>query len=458
MSDVRLFFDFGSTFTKCAAFDLSSETLLARVQTPSTVDTDITAGLLNAIDLLRLEAHVTDQVIRNASACSSAAGGLKLAVIGLVPDYTTKAGNLAALGAGAKVIGSFSYELTRAEILELEALNPDIVLLTGGTDGGNRKIITANARRLADSSVKNIIAAGNKSARDDIEEAFAGSGKNVIFAPNVMPEFGKLDIDEVNRHIRELFISRIMDAKGIAKVSDIISGVKMPTPAAVLSAVQLIAEGTDGEPGYGELLAIDVGGATTDVYSIASGAPSKEGVHVIGIPEPYAKRTVEGDLGLYHNLENLSALSAKGLNKEELETFSQSIRDLRARLSIPEGETLTRHQLSLSRIAVNTAAARHAGHLESVMTSGGETWIQRGKDLSNVKLVIGAGGPVAFSSDPAYVLSGAEYSAEKPLVLCPQKPRYMLDERYILFAVGLLSETDAKKALRIAKKYLRKIQ
>ncbi|MDR1328634.1 MAG: glutamate mutase L, partial [Oscillospiraceae bacterium] len=179
MSDIRVFIDFGSTFTKAAAFDLESETLLARVQSPSTVDTDVTEGLLAALEELKKRSPVGEHEILKATACSSATGGLRLAVIGLVPDYTTKAGYLAALGAGAKVVGSFSYELTNAELHELEAARPDIVLLTGGTDGGNRRAIVRNANALASSSVRNIIVAGNKSARDDVEAAFEGSGKTV---------------------------------------------------------------------------------------------------------------------------------------------------------------------------------------------------------------------------------------------------------------------------------------
>jgi len=457
MPDTALFFDFGSTFTKAVAFDLGSETLITRVQTPSTVDTDITVGLGKAIELLKESVSISDDEIRSAVACSSAAGGLRLVVIGLVPDYTTKAGYLAALGAGAKVVGSFSYELTRADLRELEALKPDIVLLTGGTDGGNRKIITANAVSLSKTSVKNIIVAGNKAARDDIEDAFSGHDKNVIFAPNVMPEFGKLELQEVNEQIRQVFIGRITDAKGISKVSGIIEGIKMPTPSAVLKAAKLLADGTEDFRGLGELLLVDVGGATTDVYSMCGGAPTREGVHLLGIKEPYAKRTVEGDLGLYHNLETLASLAEKSVDKTKRTEFENSVKDLLEHLSIPEGEDLTKYQLLLSRTAVKTAVTRHVGHIEPVMTSNGEVWVQRGKDLTNVKLIVGAGGPIAFSSNPRYVIEGAEFDSETPDTLCPRKPRYMLDERYILFAIGLLSEREPDKALRIAKKYLREI-
>jgi uncharacterized protein (TIGR01319 family) len=457
MPDIRVFVDFGSTFTKVAAFDLDTETLLARVQSPSTVDTDVTVGLRRALDGLRSAAPVGEAAIRAAEACSSAAGGLRLAVIGLVPDYTTKAGYLAALGAGAKVVSSFSYEMSRSEVLELEASRPDIVLLTGGTDGGNKRAIVHNAAALASSSVRSIIVAGNKSARDDVEDALSGSDKLVTYSPNVMPEFGRLELDPVNERIRELFISRIMDAKGISRASDIIGGVLMPTPAAVLEAAKLLADGAHirfgAEPGLGELLLVDVGGATTDVYSIAEGSP-RDGVHLLGLREPYAKRTVEGDLGLFHNLDTLAAITADTLPDGERADFDRGVETLRAGLSATRGDVPERYQTALARAAVRTAVYRHAGRVEPVRTSDGEVWIQRGKDLGGVRLVIGAGGPLAFSSDPLGALEGAAADGASPETLAPRAPRYMLDRRYILFAVGLLAQSEPAKALRIAKKYL----
>jgi len=461
MSNIRVFIDFGSTFTKAVAFDLDKEELLARVQVPSTVDTDVSVGLREAFDKLSETVPVTDADIKNTQACSSAAGGLRMICIGLVPEYTTEAGRLAALGAGAKIVGTYSYEIARDEQEEIAALAPDIILLTGGTDGGNKKTIIHNARMLAGitSGVKNVIVAGNKSARSEIEDIFTGTHKNVIYTKNVMPEFGRLNLDPVNEKIRELFISRITDAKGISQVREMIGDVVMPTPSAVLEAAKLIADGARGEPGLGELLLVDVGGATTDVYSIAKGAPTKEGCTTAGLPEPYAKRTVEGDLGLFHNLDTLSCIAeqAAGLYDEKLADLKEKVQKLRAVLSIPEGTDQTECQLMLSRLAVKTAVDRHVGTIELVVTHNGEFWVQRGKDLTPVKAVIGAGGPVAFSADPRRVLSGAVFSQDTPNILKPQAPRFYLDSRYILFAIGLLAQSDPAKALRIIKKYLKQI-
>ena len=442
MSDIRIFIDFGSTFTKAVAFDLDSETY-ARADAPSTVETDVTKGLCEALDKLRRISQVGD--IRSAVACSSAAGGLRLAVIGLVPDYTTKAGRLAALGAGAKVVGEFSFELSRQEARALDEIAPDIVLLTGGTDGGNRKTIVHNAGILADSNVPNIIVAGNKSARDEIEYAFAGTGKNVIFAANVMPEFGQLELDSVNERVREVFLSRIMDAKGIARAREIIGEVAMPTPSAVFEAARLLADGTRKTPGLGELMLVDVGGATTDVYSAASGFPEiGSGAKLAGLKEPYLKRTVEGDLGLFRNLDTLARLA-----REE-----EGVDALRKRRSVPDGDESARLHERLSRAAVSVAVSRHVGRLTPVMTGDGEVWIQRGKDLRGVKLVIGAGGPLAFARNPRAVLAGA-IGDGKDGILAPMAPEFALDAGHILFAAGLLSIKEPDKALAIAKKYLK---
>jgi uncharacterized protein (TIGR01319 family) len=304
---------------------------------------------------------------------------------------------------------------------------------------------------LAKSGAKNIIVAGNKSARDDIGRAFDGCGKIVSYTGNVMPEFGALELTDVNEKIRELFISRITQAKGISKTSDIIAGVVMPTPSAVLEAARLLADGTRNESGLGELMLVDVGGATTDVYSIAAGSP-RFGVHLMGLKEPYAKRSVEGDLGLFHNLDTLARIAAdeSGQSTDE----AQDAAGLRERLSVPDGDAQTRYQLLLSRTAVKTAVTRHAGRIEPVHTSDGEVWLQRGKELSGVSLIIGAGGPIAFSSDPKYVLSGAAASADAPYVLAPKSPKMLLDSKYILFAIGLLSLSEPDIALRVAKKYL----
>ncbi|MDR1605281.1 MAG: glutamate mutase L [Gracilibacteraceae bacterium] len=455
MGQSKLFIDFGSTYTKVVAFDLEREELLGRVQAPSTVGTDIMLGLEAALSLMAEIVPVSAAMRRQAVASSSAAGGLRVVCVGLVPEYTTEAARMAALGAGARIVGTCSYELTRREMSEIERLAPDIVLLTGGTDGGNRRVITANGRMLALSKVvKNIIVAGNKSARDDLEDAFASSSINVVYTDNAMPEIGILNLDKVNAQIRDLFLHRITEAKGISRVRSVISGVIMPTPAAVMAAAQLLAQGVKGRAGLGELLLVDVGGATTDVYSVAKGLPTRTGVTMLGLPQPWAKRTVEGDLGLFHNLDALAELAATG---DGASPPGDLVQRLQANNGLPADEDVPGH-LHLSRLAVKTAVDRHVGRIEQVYTVQGEHFVQRGKDLTRIQLLIGAGGPVAFSPDPLQVLSGAIFEETAANVLKPVSPSVLLDERYILFAIGLLAQSEPAKALTIAKKYLKTLR
>jgi len=457
MSTIRLFVDFGSTFTKLVAFDLEAEELVGRVQVPSAVDRDITVGLEEAFALLAETVPIGEAERRRTVACSSAAGGLRVVCVGLVPEYTTEAGRRAALGAGAKIVGSYSFELSKAELREIEEIAPDIVLLAGGTDGGNKKVITHNAAALARSGpgVANMIVAGNKSAYDEVESLLAGSGKNVIFSSNVMPEIGVLEVGAANDKIRDLFIARITETKGIARAKSLISEVIMPTPAAVLEAAKLLACGTTaaegGVGGIGELVLVDVGGATTDVYSVAKGAPTSGSVRLTGLPEPYAKRTVEGDLGLFHNLDSLRQIAEQ---EEVPRGFDEAVAALCLDNSVPQGEQQTACHVLLAEVAVRSAVDRHVGSLKTIHTPDGDAVLQQGKDLTEVRWVVGAGGPVVFSADPHRVLRGAAFEPDRPTLLKPKVPEMLIDAQYVLFALGLLAQDEPDAALRLIRKYV----
>jgi uncharacterized protein (TIGR01319 family) len=302
MDNIKILIDFGSTYTQVVAIDLQKIEIAASARVPSTVETDITKGLEEALKIIGQKTRISDIEKKEALACSSAAGGLRMVCSGFVPELTSKAANLAALGAGAKVIKNYSYKLTSEEVKEIESIAPDILLLSGGTDGGDDAVILHNAKLLAQTGkvISNIIVAGNKTTYDDLKNIFKNSGKNVIYTKNVMPEIGVLDVAPCNKEIRDLFMKNIIQAKGIAKAKAIIKDVIMPTPSAVLEAAKLLAA---DEKAFGEVMVIDPGGATTDVHSIAKGMPARPDIMVVGLPEPYEKRTVEGDLGMKYNLD-----------------------------------------------------------------------------------------------------------------------------------------------------------
>ena len=456
MDDIRLLIDFGSTFTKVVAVDLDRVEVVATARVPSTVDTDITVGLRQALQKIEQNTGIGGLEEREALACSSAAGGLRMVCAGFVPELTSKAANQAALGAGAKVIGCYSYKLTRREIEEIESLAPDIVLLSGGTDGGDEKVIVHNAGMLSRTGrgVTNIIIAGNKTAYDEIRDIFGANKKNVLYTRNVMPEIGALDVAPCNKEIRELFMKNIIEAKGIARARAIIKDVIMPTPSAVLEAARLIADGCGDDKGFGELIIIDVGGATTDVHSIAQGRPARADTIVTGLPEPYEKRTVEGDLGLKYNLDRLLELCQGRATPPGFEAIVAGFHA--GRLPITDAE-LECHRL-LTCLTVEVAMDRHAGKLEIVYGPHGERLVQQGKDLTGVKTVIGTGGPIVFSNCRREILERALFREENPFSLKPKNPAFYIDGQYILYAVGLLSQVEPGKALSLARKYLEPIQ
>lgn len=456
MDQIKIFVDFGSTFTKVCAFDMDKEELVAWAKHPSTVDTDVTVGLGRALELLREQVEFSEENVRSACACSSAAGGLRVVCIGLTPELTTKAARLAAFGAGAKIVGTYSYRIKESDICGIEALAPDIVLLAGGIDGGDKKSIIHNASLLArcGEQVSTVIVAGNKSAYDEIDFIFSETGKRVLYSKNILPSLGTLDVDSVNEIIRSVFLDEIVSAKGIDKATALISKILVPTPVAVLEAAKLAADGIeDEESGFGDLLLVDVGGATTDVYSVCDGYPTMQGVNMIGLLEPRVKRTVEGDLGLYHNLDTLAQSAAvRGVS---LDSGIDSV--LKSNFSIPETENTKQQHIALTRLAVRTAVERHCGELQPLFTGNGIVYVQKGKDLSAVPAVIGLGGPIVFSPDRADVLSGTLKTPEDETRLLPVKPEFYIDEHYIMYALGLMSESEPLKALRIFKKYIRKV-
>ncbi|HYC49155.1 MAG TPA: methylaspartate mutase accessory protein GlmL [Burkholderiales bacterium] len=455
-----LLIDFGSTYTKLRAVDVGAQRILGAGQGPSTVTTDIMFGMRAALDdLERRLGKLPRFDYRLAS--SSAAGGLRMVTVGLVRELTAEAARRAALGAGAKLVGAFAYRLTTADIAAIHALAPDIVLLAGGTDGGNSEVVIANAQRLAATDLTcPIVYAGNRAAADEALAALAG--KTVVVTDNVMPEFNVLAIEPTRAAIRQVFIDRIVHAKGIDRAAAEFDAVLMPTPAAVLEGARLVADGITGRDGLGTIVVVDPGGATTDVHSIAAGDPAP-GVVPQGLPEPRVKRTVEGDLGMRHNVgaiveaAGIDAIAAEArLTHERVQTLVAAISRDVERLPASEDE----HALdrALVRAAVRFAVERHCGTIETVYTVTGPVTVQRGKDLTRVDAVIGTGGAIVASREPRAVLEVALADAAQPLVLKPRAPRLLLDSHYILYACGLLAAVEPRAALDLALAHLHPLE
>lgn len=452
-----LLIDFGSTYTKVTAVDLDTESLLGTAASFTTIQTDINDGLNNALALLEKKTGKLDFTARYA--CSSAAGGLRMITSGLVPELTSEAAKQASLGAGAKIAKIYSYDLTEDDIEEIDAIKPDIFLLVGGTDGGNSATILGNAKMLAAcKSDFPVVIAGNRTAARQCQRYLAG--RETFLCENVMPKFGVLNIEPTQNQIREIFLRRIIQAKGLSRASELISGIMMPTPSAMMRAMQLLAEGCEGEAGIGELMALDVGGATTDVYSIADGMPQDMSTVYKGLPEPYIKRTVEGDIGMRYSIHGI--VDAVGIEKIAriagipAERAQALIDDLAVNTEkVPDSEETERLDFALASCACEAAAKRHAGYTEEAYTSSGKVFVQTGKDLRPVQRMIVTGGSLIHTARTGDIASHAFYDPADPMSLRPIKAQVLVDRSYILAAMGLLSEYEPQIALRIMKKELK---
>ena len=454
-----LLIDFGSTYTKLTAVDVEGEVILGTAQAYTTVETDINDGLNEG--LRRLEEQTGKLDFDKCYACSSAAGGLRMVTSGLVPELTGEAAKMASLGAGAKVVGIYAFQLTEDDLEDIRDAKPDIFLLVGGTDGGNTENILHNARMLATMEPDfPVVIAGNRTAARECARIL--DKFETYICPNVMPKFGVLNIEPTQKQIREIFLNKIVQAKGLSKASALLSDIMMPTPSAVLQAMELLSEGCEGELGIGDLIAVDVGGATTDIYSMADGMPEAMNTVYKGIPEPFAKRTVEGDIGMRYSIHGI--VDAAGIDRiaklsgltrrrvEELVSFLRANTE-----TVPNGDReLEALDFALASMAIETAVARHAGTMEETYTMMGQTFVQSGKDLRHVKQVVVTGGSLIHTKNTAEIAKHALYSPAQPDSLRPMTADIWVDRTYILAAMGLLSSYYPQVALRSMKKELEK--
>jgi uncharacterized protein (TIGR01319 family) len=458
--------DFGSTYTKLTAIDLDNEVILATAKDITTVEDDIMIGFNKAFEKLKVEINKKtnfDSInFVSKTACSSAAGGLKMVAIGLVPELTAEAAKKAALGAGARVIKTYAYELNSRELEEIKNTPLDIILLAGGTDGGNKECIIHNAKMLAEFKIDvPVVVAGNKATSDEVEEILKSAGIDCYITENVMPFINKLNVEPSREEIRKVFMNKIVEAKGMKKAEEFIRGILMPTPAAVLKASEILATGTDEEEGLGDLIVVDIGGATTDVHSIAKGEPTKPSVMIKGLEEPYAKRTVEGDLGMrYSAIALLEAAGTRKIRNYLHDSLKQI--DVKAQCQyrhdnikmVPQSDEEIKFDEAMAKAATELAMTRHCGVLECIYTPMGTMFNQSGKDLTEAPYVIGTGGVIIHSLNPKEILKAGNFNEQDPIHLKPMNPKFLVDRTYILSAMGLLAQDYPNVAIRIMKKYL----
>jgi len=395
-SRIYLSIDFGSTYTKLTAIDLDKEEIISTARATTTVKTNVLTGFNMAFEELTkdLKDKLKDYEIVKKVACSSAAGGLKIIAIGLVPELTTEAAKKAALSSGGRVVKTYAFRLSPEDMEEISSLDYDILLLTGGTNGGNREYILDNARTLAENNIKKpIIIAGNEEVKEEIAEIFRTHNIEYYSSENVMPVVNKINVLPVKEVIREVFMNNIIKAKGMESIQKIVGNIIMPTPTAVMMAAEVFSQDND------DTIVIDIGGATTDVHSIGAGLPKANNIQLKGMEEPYSKRTVEGDLGMRYSA--LALYEATSLNKvrEYLGSKDSKINireNFEFRHENPDFVAETKDDIifdeMMAMLCTEIAIDRHVGTLESIFSPMGTLFVQSGKDLTDVKYVIGTGG------------------------------------------------------------------
>jgi uncharacterized protein (TIGR01319 family) len=425
--------DIGSTFTKAALVDAAEGRLLATGSHPTTLGGDVLDGVRAARAEAERAAGVTAADIL---ACSSAGGGLRLAVVGYERAVTAEAGHRVALTAGGHVVHVHAGPLDGDGTDALTAARPDVVLLTGGTDGGNADVLVHNARALGVARMPvPVVLAGNAAAAAAAEDALAGAHRHVVVTGNVLPAIGTLDAGPARAAIREVFLRHVIGGRGLSPDAGFARLVRAATPDAVLTGVELLAAGA------GDVMVVDVGGATTDVYSaVPADAPGLEG----DVAPLRQARTVEGDLGLRSGARGvLAAATAEGLLDD---AGAHGLRDHVERAVADPGYLPAdpAPDLELAGLAALVAARRHG----RPQTPGGAP-----RPLRDVALLVGSGGVLRHNAghpDRVAAVLGPLTRDHAGGWAVPERARVTVDRRYVLFAAGLLAGVAPAAAASLA--------
>lgn len=450
--------DFGSTYTKVRLVDRGEGRLLARAEAPTSIGTDLMDGYATALEAaqatlgpaVELEAEI---------AASSAGGGLRVAAIGLVADLTAAAARQAALNAGARITSVLAGTLEEEQLGELRMVRPEIVLFAGGTDGGQSELVLENARRLAAAKLGgHAVVACNEEVAEEVTALLRAAGTEATVAANVMPKLGELEIESAREAILRVFLEHVIGGKGLSASPAFEGMVKMPTPEAVLAATRLLSRGSGKESGVGDVMVVDVGGATTDVHSDRALEPAAPGIEEPLLPPPRTLRTVEGDLGLRAGSVGVLDVDGRWIG-EQLNVDCDSIRQaVLYRYEHPEWlseDSLDTRLDGLLAVGCAThAITRHCGTMLLTRGAAGTpTLVREGPDLREVRKVFGTGGVFAHREDGGEILRRA-LQRRVPRSLAPRDPELRVDANYVLASAGLLATLDPEAAVRLLRREL----
>jgi len=437
--------DFGSTFTKAVLLDPADGSPLANASVPTTVSTDVLDGYRSIRESLAAQGFPdADDVL----ACSSAGGGLRLAVVGYERSVTAEAGHRVGLSAGAKVVQVVAGPMTTAQVATLRAARPDVILLVGGTDGGNTDVLLHNGSRLAKARLgAAIVVAGNVEVREELASSLGSTGRRFVLTDNVLPQIGVINPNGARAAIRQVFLRHVIGGKGLSKGPEFAAMVCAATPDAMLRGVETLAAATDGD-----VLVFDIGGATTDVYSVISPEGEDAVLRKDVVPQLWHARTVEGDLGMRWNAGG----AAEAATVEHL-VFGSDLARLRswaARMEadpayLPGAPGEAELDLTLARVAALTAVRRHARP-----SSPGDP----ARPLARLAHVVGSGGVLRHSpkasQDKVLRAVTTDFAGGWKV---PTGARTAVDSAYLLFAAGLLADADGygpEVAARVARRVL----
>ncbi len=417
--------DCGSTTTKAILIELRGDEyrLVVRGEAPTTVEApfeDVTRGVLNAVmeveelagrKLLDGEQIITPQCSDQEGvdiyvSTSSAGGGLQMMVTGVVKSMTGESAERAALGAGAivmDIIASNDGRLPHEKIRRIRDLRPDMILLSGGIDGGTTTHVVELAEIIAAADPKArlgatyqmpVIYAGNRDARALIEERLSRKTALMI-TDNIRPTMERENLMPARHAIHDLFMEHVMaHAPGYKKLMTWSPIPIMPTPGAVGSIIHMIAK----REGI-EVIGVDIGGATTDVFSVFQGV---------------FNRTVSANLGMSYSVSNV--LAEAGLpNVMRWVPFAMPEGEVRNRIknkmirptTVPQTLQELIIEQGLAREALRLAFEQHkslAVGLKGIQqertisdtfeqTATGETLI----DLMRLNLLVGSGGVLSHA-------------------------------------------------------------
>ena len=465
--------DCGSTTTKAILIEkLGNEYRQTfRGEAPTTVEApfeDVTRGVLNSLaeleelsgrKILDGERIITPNRAAQGEprvgvdiyiSTSSAGGGLQMMVAGAVQSMTGESAQRCALGAGAivmDVLASNDGRLPHEKIERIRSLRPDMILLSGGTDGGTvthvvemaEYISAAEPRpRLGISYQLPLIYAGNKDARDRITEILGGK-TSLVITDNIRPVLERENLGPARTKIHDLFLEHVMaQAPGYKKLLEWTGAPIMPTPAAVGLIMETIAKKENLN-----LIGVDIGGATTDVFSVFGGV---------------FNRTVSANLGLSYSVSNV--LAEAGLASIlrwvpftiEEQTLRNRIKNKMIRpTTIPQTLDELQIEQAIAREALRLALAHHASlatGLKGVQQertisdifeqkTSGESLI----DMLQLDLIVGSGGILSHAPRrvQAMLMMVAAY---EPLGVT----RLSVDSIFMMPHLGVLSPVNEQAA------------